>query len=338
MTFAAPATGQSGSSGARFDVGIPRVEADLPYEDIDLETSLTAEWSVEGDEFVSSVDTPKELGVEEEGSGSLTFSSEVAGGFPPGDYSFQLKRAGEVVADGAFIVGSGDGIGPVIVTDQVDEDTAAPIGATEGFAVGQGPIYAAFRAPSPGGDGTLKSKWTIQGVSVAGGSFSASEARGVPGNPLSWIWDSFEWQGGLPPGHYNVTLTPALGNEPTVSFVVGDGKGVGSILFGTGAEGDRVTGVDDTFPDDVQMIVVGYPVVGFPADTQVHEVWEDPDGVVTSRNYTLEEASDSDPYEPLLTSMTSLTSQDWAIGTHSIEVSLDGELARSGSFEIVPSS
>lgn len=332
-----PATGQSGSSGARFDVGIPRIEADVPFEDIDPETSLTSEWLVEGDEFLSSVETPKEMGAETTDSGSLTFFAEIGGGFPPGDYSFQLKLAGEVVADGAFMTGSGDGIGPVVVTDRVDDDTAAPIGATGGFAVGEGPIYAAFRAPSPGGDGTVKSEWTVQGVSVAGGSFSASEARGVPGNPLSWAWDSLEWQGGLPPGHYNVTLTPALGGERTVSFVIGDGKGVGTIVFGTGVDGTLVTGVDDTFPDDVERVVVGYDVVGLPADTEVREVWEDPDGTVTGRNFTLEEASDSDPYEPLVSQVTSLTSQDWEVGTHSFEIIVDGEPARRASFEVVSS-
>lgn len=340
VEFEAPETGRTGSSGTQFDDGVPRVEAHVDADQLGADETLTIRWLVDGVEIASRVRTAQEVAGDDPWEGgasvSMTFWLEASpGGLPPGTYSFQLEHGGEVVAEASFVVGSGHGVGPITVTDEVDPETGEPLGLTRDFVEGEERLYAVFRAPSPGGDGRLEIEWTIQGVVVRTETFSAADARLVAGNPMSRIYDSFTWQGGVPPGHYNVTLTPAIGGERTASFVVGGGSGIGSVVFGDDNDGVLIRNVTDTFDRTTPTIHAGYDVVGYPADTKVVEEWIHDGEVVWETNFTLGEITPQ-PYQPMVSRHTWLSADEgWPLGEYHLDLSLDGTFVKSGSFRVV---
>lgn len=326
--------GEPVGASSTFPVGTSEVHVVVSYENLDADDGITYRWLHDGEAIVEETTTARKLGdIEDTGSGDFTFFVNLQGGWPPGEYTFELVHEGDVASEGSFTVGADDDVfGPVYFGRQMQGGTMQ--GMASSFDVGVPGVLGAVRAPELDPADNVQVEVTLQGVPILQNEaeVSAFKPSNISVGPLTYRWS---WPGGLPPGHYNLTFSDTTGHEATGSVVVGDGRGIGSILFGTGTDQKQITGVDDTFPSDQGTIHAGYDIVGFPADTEVREVWEHDNQTIASRNFTLGQASDRDPYQPLVIQTTPLSSQDFATGTHYFGVYLDGELEQAASFEIV---
>lgn len=329
--------GEPVGASSTFPVGTEKIHAFVDLQNVDADATLRQRWLHDGEAIFNETFQAREVADIESGesgtvSGNIFPSVTLQGGWPPGEYRFELLHDAEVVSEGTFTVGGGDDVfGPVYFGEGLDGGNMQ--GMASSFDTGIFSVMGAVRAPSLAASDTVDVRVTVHGVTISTDSGSVTSYQPVS-HPVAPLGYSVRRQGGLPPGHYNMTFRGPTGEEATGSFVVGDGKGVSPILFGNGTEGTRLTGVASSFSSDVGTVYAGYDVAGHPADTRVREVWEHDNQTIASRNFTLGEASDRDPYQPLVIQNTPLSSQSFSTGTHYFGVYLDGTLERVGSFEI----
>lgn len=330
------------NASTSFDSGIPEVHVVGSYENLEPDDGITYRWLHDGQAFFEETTTARRLGgFEETGSGEYTFFLEIQGGWPPGEYGFELVHEGSVVSEGGFTVGEGAGFGPVYVGTRMD-DTGTLQGVTSSFDVGEPAFTAAVRNPSLGTGDRMSVQVSVQDVPLSQeeetkARFQASGPT-APISPLTYRWT---WQGGLPPGQYDVTFQDEDGHRSTGSFTVGDGRGVGTLVFGSGRDGAAITGTDDTFPSSIDTIYVGTDIVGYPAETMREGVWKHNGSVQASANRTLGDIHEGwgyESYQPFVSDVLTISSEDWDAGVHTFEIYLDGELHRTGSFVIAESS
>ncbi len=143
---------------------------------------------------------------------------------------------------------------------------------------------------------------------------------------------SIDLPGGMPPADYTFLIRHAGETVTHTNFTLGDGQGLGPLFFAEAFQGGEFVNLGTSFPNGTTQVQGFIRAIEVPANATVIETWYLDGQVAYEDNSTVAEAGATGGMGLLRFGISSQSALP--DGDYRLEIRLDGELAREGTFTI----